>query len=61
MVNNMIRVVITFIPNNSDLYFDACFEFETLDLALSFVNDIAACSVTKIKEFTIYREEKKVM
>ena len=54
----MIRVVVTFITN-SDRYFDGCFEFETLDLALSFVNDIAACSVTKIKEFTIYREERR--
>lgn len=63
----MIRVVVTF--ERHEIEFDAVFEFETLDLALSFVNDIAACTITKIAEFTIcrsadrqskHRKDKKV-
>lgn len=57
MVNNMIRVVITFKRN--DIEFNSVFAFETLDLALSFVNDIAACTVTEIEEFTIYTTKER--
>ena len=53
----MIRVCVTFKRN--DLEFDAVFAFETLDLALSFVNDIEACTVTEIEEFTIFPTKER--
>ena len=53
----MIRVVVTF--KRDELLFDSVFAFDTLDLALSFIDEIAAIAVTEIENFTIFPTKER--